>query len=239
MDVPDAPPPPPPSTAPPKQAELPRPARPVELPQPEECPLFVWEPAPVSFPRSILRPGKRDWIEAAKPSGGCSCGAAREELIVVTWNVFFGELSAQRRWQALLDETFQQPNLPDVVAFQEATKPFIELVRGHSVVRECYALTGLSTDRGGWYGVMMLVRRTALAAVAVRQTSLPTYMSRTLLSAVFKANKGGPDFVVSTLHAESLGNARLRQQQLAIAGEFGKPYSWHMIGPVFGVSWHD
>jgi hypothetical protein len=211
-------------------AARPAPAVPVQLSKPVSRKLFVWEP--VRFPRSLLHPGKHEWVEAQPPSCGCSGTCAAQSLTVVTWNVFFGQLSAQRRWQAILDETFRQSALPDVVAFQEVTAAFVELVRGHGVVRERYAITELSAEGGGWYGVMLLVRRAAVYAVECWETALPTHMSRTLLSAVIKASPSGSAVVVSTLHAESLGSALCRKQQLAIAGEFGKPYSWHMIGEV-------
>jgi tyrosyl-DNA phosphodiesterase 2 len=46
--------------------------------------------------------------------------ASAASLRIITWNVWFGELEAANRWEALLEETLAED--PDVVCLQEVTE---------------------------------------------------------------------------------------------------------------------
>ena len=56
------------------------------------------------------------WRQEERASGQEEEG---EVLRVVTWNVWFGELEAERRWSALLAEALSLR--PDVLCLQEVT----------------------------------------------------------------------------------------------------------------------
>lgn len=200
--APPLPPPPPLPAAPVRIAVEPAPMH-VDLPPTHELALL-------SFSRPLLR--SADWRPRTEAKVHAPLPA---QVHCVTWNVFFGEIAARARWQALLDEALATD--AHVMCFQEATAPFLEVVRAHPGVQGRYCLSWpLSAAPHCGYGCAVLVREAAFPRCVVHQMVLPSNMGRTLLTVEL-----APLLAISTLHAESLASARTRQKQLAIAHAWG------------------
>jgi tyrosyl-DNA phosphodiesterase 2 len=145
---------------------------------------------------------------------------ATNALRFVTFNVWFGKFYLAQRFRALM--RILRECDADFVCLQEASVAFLELLRDDEWVRATYFLSdphGDSFRTTIHYGVVMLSKRPPLGDVWLL-TPLPTAMGRKLLRARFAVDeddKGdGEEFVVATVHLESLQNPARRTEQLEV-----------------------
>lgn len=167
-----------------------------------------------------LRDARRRWPPLALDDEAAAAGRrlqARDpsSLLVLTWNVWFDELCASDRQQALMRSVLAAA--PDVACFQEVVPAFLDALRGSPALRAVYDISPQDIES---YGCAMLVRRDLRPQFSLQP--LPTEMGRSLLSAVFTARY--PGLVVTTAHLESLTNRRLRREQLLLAAAALRPY---------------
>lgn len=132
-------------------------------------------------------------------------------LLVLTWNVWFGNLGAKQRFQAILGDLLTRE--PDVACFQEVTDGFVETIRYMGVE----GLYVVSPNYISSYGCLTLVKRELLPQF--HEVRLPTQMGRTLILATF----GG--VAIGNVHLESRDNEETRRNQLRTCEEALRPHS--------------
>ncbi|MCG8420892.1 MAG: endonuclease/exonuclease/phosphatase family protein [Proteobacteria bacterium] len=157
-------------------------------------------------------PVARDWKpisqlgERWSSPATSSSTAGQDAIVVATYNVWFNPHERERRWRALVDEV--QRNDPDVIAFQEVTRPFLALLRDLPWVQREYSISdpdGRTIER---YGIVLLSRR-PLDGLTLHD--MPSHMGRKLLVAHFAGS-----LAVATIHLESLRpSAPIRDLQFA------------------------
>lgn len=135
-------------------------------------------------------------------------------LSIITWNVWFGNLEATKRYQAII-ETFLH-RLPSVICCQEVTSQFLDMLLKHPGIQEHYCISddGNQQTLGG-YGVLILWKR-SLPFRSLRLHPLPSKMGRKLLE--LEVDRHGAPFKIATVHLESLPpyhEARGKQLRLA------------------------
>lgn len=136
------------------------------------------------------------WCEAEPGSGS---GAAATTLQVVTQNVWFDPYEQIQRWYGLLEEI--KECRADLIAFQEVTRPFHELVCETRWIREGYTISDRDGDTYDRYGVMLL-SRVPLSRLTLHD--MASQMGRRLLVAEIASEPGGDSMAVATIHLESL-----------------------------------
>jgi len=167
-----------------------------------KLPQFLSRPA-----RKRLKPGRYDpklgrweYAQSAEP-------VEAERLTCATFNVWFGEHYFQERCLALL--ALLEERLPDVIALQEVTLPFLAALRASAWVQRDYFISDSMGTTVQSYGVLLLSR---FPFESIESHTLPTRMERTLLLARIPVN--GTRLAVGTMHLESLDSAELRGSQL-------------------------
>ncbi len=136
----------------------------------------------------------------------------RRRVRLVTWNVWFGIDRPLRRWEELLRTTGRLR--PDVVAFQEVTKPFLKLLRNTSWVRKSYTPSDPYGDEMDAYGSVLLCRYPS-PEVSIHR--LESEMDRSLVT--MKTEVAGAPWLFGTVHLESMEGAHLRGRQLEVTFE--------------------
>jgi tyrosyl-DNA phosphodiesterase 2 len=149
-------------------------------------------------------------------------------LKVLTYNVWFEDHEFSCRTTALLDIIASSD--ADFVCLQEVTDRFADALSRDERLRAKYYFPDKPVRS---YIVFILAKY----PVAFRELGLRSGMGRSLVAAHFKLN--GQDAVVSTVHLESLDNARLRAEQLAtifpyiscslfaiLCGDFNFDHTW-------------
>jgi tyrosyl-DNA phosphodiesterase 2 len=133
----------------------------------------------------------------------------RDVLTVATFNVWFDEYHARRRYAAIADEL--ERDTPDVMVFQEVTAPALDVLLARPWIRAEYRSAAVTGGRVGNYGMLILSRLPLEDAVYSR---LPTAAARGLLTAGVDVD--GTRLTVGCVHLDSgKASARLRQRQLA------------------------
>lgn len=133
----------------------------------------------------------------------------RDVLTVATFNVWFDEYHARRRYAAIADEL--ERDTPDVMVFQEVTAPALDVLLARPWIRAEYRSAAVTGGRVGNYGMLILSR---LPLEDVVYSRLPTAAARGLLTAGVEVN--GTPLTVGCVHLDSgKASARLRQRQLA------------------------
>lgn len=133
-----------------------------------------------------------------------------DELGVATFNVWFGSLAKEQRAHALLDEV--RGCDADVIAFQEVTAPFLEILLATPWVRDGYVVSDRDGSTYHEYGVVMLSR---VAPVRLVAHDLPTFMGRRLMVAELDHGPG-TSLAVASVHLESLQpSEHMREVQFA------------------------
>ncbi|WP_237571837.1 endonuclease/exonuclease/phosphatase family protein [Mycolicibacterium lacusdiani] len=133
----------------------------------------------------------------------------RDEFTVATFNVWFDEYHARRRYAAIADEL--KRDAPDVMVFQEVTTPALDVLLARPWIRAEYRSATVTGRRVGNYGMLILSRLPLEDAVYSR---LPTAAARGLLTAGVAVN--GARLTVGCVHLDSgKASARLRERQLA------------------------
>jgi len=138
---------------------------------------------------------------------------ASKELRVVTWNVWFDDLEAERRWSALLAEALALR--PDVLCLQEVT---VEL---HDRMLRCESLQHhylpVPLEHNGFYDVTIWLRRSCLApdsAPEAHVVGIQSYMGRRCLFSDVTMRSGWR-LRIATVHLESTSpEASTRKAQL-------------------------
>ena len=151
----------------------------------------------------------------------------RAKLRVLTWNVWFGDLGADERHRALIDEL--ETCDADVIGLQEVVPTFRKKLESSRHLTAVYRISPNEILR---YGALLLVRRTL--EPEFHELHLPTLMGRTAIWASLGVGFGGNgddnddggggnssnnddgnrDTAVATVHLESLDNEVARRLQL-------------------------
>ena len=132
----------------------------------------------------------------------------RDRLSLATYNIWFNDLHARRRYRAIADALATRP--PDIMAFQEVTEPALDVLLAQPWIREHYLSAAVSGGRIGNYGMLLLSR---IPVDRVTYTRLPTRLSRGYLTARFTI--AGRPLTVIGLHLESgKAAAQVRDRQL-------------------------
>jgi endonuclease/exonuclease/phosphatase family metal-dependent hydrolase len=133
-------------------------------------------------------------------------------LKFVTYNIWFGDLHCDVRWQALAD--LVRDIDPDFICFQEATKPFLNVIQNQPWVREKYLMSDYHGSTFASYGVVLLSK---YPCKKLEIHPYPSTMYRSLLIGTFDIN--GQEVAVATAHLESLDMSHFRRTQLILASE--------------------
>lgn len=146
-------------------------------------------------------------IGAWRPAGA-EPDVARDRLVLVTYNVWFGEFRWQERFAALLD--LVRDCDPDLIALQEVTPRHLQYLLADSWVRREYRLSDVTGATLQPHGVLML-SRVPLRGLGLRELS--SNKDRKLL--VAELGMGVRSTCVGNLHLESSASATpLRLAQL-------------------------
>lgn len=128
---------------------------------------------------------------------------APDEWTLTTYNIWFNELHAEQRFQAVADVLHRKQ--PDVMVFQEVTDLALTTFLAQPWIRAAYRAAAVSR---GNYGMLLLTR---LPVGAVTYTRLPTRLDR----GVLRADIAGS--AVCSVHLESSkASSGLRARQLRI-----------------------
>lgn len=124
---------------------------------------------------------------------------------ISTWNVWFDRHHREERFLAIL-QTLQQ-RLPEIMAFQEVTTPFIRALQAVEWLKNGYWLSAVEPNQLG----VLLVSR--CRPHCLEMVDLPSSMGRRLLVAHF-----ADGLRVGVCHLESVqSNGPVRQEQLQAA----------------------
>ncbi|MBI5340660.1 MAG: endonuclease/exonuclease/phosphatase family protein [Mycolicibacterium rufum] len=133
--------------------------------------------------------------------------AACHQLTVTTFNIWFNELHREQRHRAIGELLSRED--PDVMVFQEVTRPALEVLLAQPWIREGYRRAAVIGDHN--YGMLMLSR---LPVRRCTYTRLPSRLSRGYLTGEFTVN--GRDLTIVSVHLESGKTARqLRARQMS------------------------
>ena len=158
--------------------------------------------------RRRVRVGSFDVASKRWVDGGGAAPVARDELVLATFNVWFGDVHAEERFRAIADVLSRK--MPDVMVFQEVTPAALEILLAQPWIRVRYRRAEVTGGALGNYGMLMLSR---LPISNVTYTRLPTNLARGFLTA--ELDTGGQPLTVVGLHLESgKAAARLRSRQL-------------------------
>jgi len=139
-------------------------------------------------------------------------------LSLLTWNVWFGLEKPHRRWTELL--AIVGSLRPDVIAFQEVTDPFLQMLRAEPWVKKAYEISdprGESIDR---YGTVIVTR---MPMEIVDVYPLESDMDRKLV--VVEAEFAGASWAFAGVHLESMVESeKARGRQLEQIFEILSPY---------------
>jgi tyrosyl-DNA phosphodiesterase 2 len=142
------------------------------------------------------------WVDAD------AAGAARNELTVATFNIWFDEYHAEQRYLTIADLLGERR--PDVIALQEVTPAALKTFLDQPWVRDEYLSASAVGSDAGNYGMLMLSR---VPIARVTYSRLPTRQSRGFLEVELAVNDARP--IVCCLHLDSgKSSARLRGWQL-------------------------
>jgi len=112
-----------------------------------------------------------------------------------------------KRWTRLLADAAELR--PDLIAFQEVTDPFLQILRKEPWVRKAYAISDPRGDSISSYGSVIVSRRPILRHEVL---ALDSEMDRKLVA--IEIEVAGSVWTVATVHLESLESATIRGRQL-------------------------
>jgi tyrosyl-DNA phosphodiesterase 2 len=132
----------------------------------------------------------------------------RDELTVVTFNIWFDSQHAEQRYLAIAD--LLHALAPDVIALQEVTPQALDIFLNQPWVRDGYLRAAVVGGEAGNYGMLMLSR---VPISRVTYSHLPSRQARGFLEAELAVK--GTRQVICCLHLDSgKSSARLRAWQL-------------------------
>ena len=133
-----------------------------------------------------------------------------KSLKVLTWNIWFGNLSRSLRYESIMTKSLDAQ--PDVICFQECTPYFVvnHLSKNHRMMAE-YEMSddGIGSSLGS-YGVLMLIKKELVPSFSY--SSFQSNMGRGLMLGCIKIQNETVSF--GTVHLESLANHDYRTAQL-------------------------
>jgi tyrosyl-DNA phosphodiesterase 2 len=127
---------------------------------------------------------------------GAAADINRDELTLVTYNIWNGDKQAERRYLAVAELLSERA--PDIMALQEVTPAALELFLSQPWIRENYLRTAVVGGATGNYGMLVLSR---LPLRSATYTRLPTRQSRGFLTAELTVD--GTRTVVCCIHLDS------------------------------------
>ena len=149
------------------------------------------------------------WITLPSPEPEPQPSVAEGKLCVVSYNVWFSETNQLIRAKSMMD--LIEPFQPDVIAFQEVTLPFLQVVKEQPWIQERYWLSDTTGSTCHPYGIMMLINRHSpwLPRPKLSIHQLPSSMGRRFLRCI---SENG--ISIATAHLESESNCDVRVLQL-------------------------
>ena len=145
---------------------------------------------------------------------------SRDRLVLVTFNVWFGQFFWRDRFAALLGTV--RDCGPDVIALQEVTPRHLQYLLTDSWVRREFRLSDVTGETLQPHGVLLL-SRVPLRGLGLRE--LPSNKDRKLL--VAELGMGARSACVGNLHLESSASAtplRLAQLDKVLPALQGSPH---------------
>jgi hypothetical protein len=121
-------------------------------------------------------PSKLQWRPASARGAIADC---IKSLGLVTWNVWFDKLEQDTRHSSVLQELTSIPSI-DVIALQEATSAFLEIIQTDTTIQSDWLLTDYRDANHrrqiveNWYGSIFLVRRKWAGNIRGSVTKFPT-----------------------------------------------------------------
>eukprot|EP01084_Bolivina_argentea_P217290 368957_1 len=137
-----------------------------------------------------------------------------EEIIVMSFNVWFGDYKFNERQQKLVE--IMKEIQPDIFCFQEVTKGWIDNIVKIPFIQNNYGITDVSYDLKTIipYGVFTGVNIHKFDILDVKICQLYSFMSRKLLCTKIKNKNNDDIFWINTVHLESKYNTDIRIEQL-------------------------
>ena len=96
------------------------------------------------------------WSSARGPNGEATSQAARDELTLATFNVWFSDYHAEERYRAVADVMARK--MPDVMVFQEVTPAALAIFLAQPWIRVRYRRAEVTGGGVGNYGMLLLSR---------------------------------------------------------------------------------
>jgi len=132
----------------------------------------------------------------------------RDELTLSTYNIWFDDNHAERRYLAIAELLSRRT--PDIMVFQEVTPSSLSVFLAQPWIRDGYRCVAVVGGDVGNYGMLMLSRVPISSAIYSR---LPTRQQRGFLRVEFAVN--GSRLAVCCIHLDSgKASSRLRGWQL-------------------------
>ena len=126
---------------------------------------------------------------------------------IVTWNVWFKNIHQHARASELL--RIVEENDPHILALQEITPVFLEILLSNAFIRAKYRVSdGPLGNTITPYGVLLLISLD-LPPCIFEIHSMPSNMGRRLVTARYN------NLTIGTVHLESLDNVQMREFQLS------------------------
>jgi endonuclease/exonuclease/phosphatase family metal-dependent hydrolase len=177
------------------------------LEHPEE-----WKSTTTHIPAFTYNTTKQVWTSTLEPYQIDTAQQPVQSFSTISYNVWFDQLFKKERYSEIF--RICDKYSPDVICFQEVTIDFIAQLEMEQWCRDKYLVSDLSTSMKsfhGWYGVLMLVKKTVQCQKLVMNT-LVTGMSRSCLTAEILVNNQLVQ--IATVHLESLDTRQIRAFQL-------------------------
>lgn len=141
----------------------------------------------------------------------------KKTISLITWNVWFDTFVQKTRYQKIFSTC--QTLSPDIICFQEATLPFLQLLNESPLIHR-YILSDPKGNTIRPYGTLTLIKSDLNPTFSYH--SFPTRMGRSLLLSTLSFESGS--FAFGNVHLESLDNQPTRYEQLKISADVLKEY---------------
>lgn len=146
------------------------------------------------------------------------------EIKLITYNVWFSTNNWVNRALSLFDIINRED--ANLICLQEVTTDFLKLLLKQEWVRNCYFVSDANGSTVIPYGVVILSKH---YMSNVTLFDMPTDMGRRLLLCGISLN--GDNFIVGTVHLESMNNSEMRINQLARIQEITSAHeNWMLLG---------
>lgn len=145
--------------------------------------------------------------------GNIASNGSCVKFSLLTWNIWFGSNQGwdepDMRWVELLNIVLEKG--PDVIGFQECTKPFLEIVDSHPSFKEHYDAAS-EVPANSRYFVMVFIKK-GLKIMKKKTIQLKTALNRKCQ--FIEVEKEGSTFRFGTVHIESyVTSPNIRETQM-------------------------